>query len=206
ENASNDGLVSDTGIDHEVIKMPVWPFLAEVLLDEIGSVVVDGVHETSGFVRLCATPDEPADLVFERRIDEDMKHVRPVLQEERAAASHDDRVALVGRRVDKALRQSEDGVGVEQVQSVHVQAAFEAAAEKQLEKPVVQGIHALFTIRDLRPLTLRETRNLVRQQLIPELPSEGVSKPFRNDIRTAAVLPIDGDNSYFHGCAYASTC
>ncbi len=87
--------------------MPAWPFLAEVFLDEIGPLVVDGVNQSDRLSRLRPTPDQPLDLVFVRRIEKDVKCIRSIRQKECGAAPDNDAFPSVAACIDNAFGVSE---------------------------------------------------------------------------------------------------
>ncbi len=62
QNHVNDGLIADRGIDHGVVDGAVRPFDVEILLDEIGALPIDGIHELFGFLLTLAASQQAAAL------------------------------------------------------------------------------------------------------------------------------------------------
>src|SRR5258708_40138671 len=76
KNHMNDGLIADRRIDHSVVNGAVRPFDAEILLDEIDALAVNGIHELLGFLLTLAASQEAAHFIFSWSVK---KHTQRVL-------------------------------------------------------------------------------------------------------------------------------
>src|SRR5947199_7474028 len=68
QNHVNDGLIANRGIDHGVVNGAIRPFDAEILLDEIDALAVDGIHELPGFLLALATSQQAPHFILSRSI------------------------------------------------------------------------------------------------------------------------------------------
>ena len=81
---------------------------------------------------------------------------------------------LAAACLDHLLGDPQDAVGIQQLQAVHIQAAFEAASQDRFEEPIVKRVDALFAALDLRLVAVGKLGNLAGQQLIPQLPAQAI--------------------------------
>src|SRR5579863_132778 len=63
-NHVNDGVVTEGRINHGMVDRAVGPIDVKILLDEIGALLVDRIHELIGFLLTFAASDESPHFVF----------------------------------------------------------------------------------------------------------------------------------------------
>jgi hypothetical protein len=66
----NDSLISDGGVYHGVVNRAIRPFFVEVLLNEIGALSIDRIHELFRFLLALAASQKPPDFIFSWGIEE----------------------------------------------------------------------------------------------------------------------------------------
>ena len=71
-------VVSNAGIDHQMKSMSRRPFDVEVALDECSAIAVDGLCKAARFLFASSERSKPADLAFERGIDEYVKGIAAI--------------------------------------------------------------------------------------------------------------------------------
>jgi hypothetical protein len=72
---SNHRLVPNRGVDHEMEELTGRPLYIEVLFDEGRAVAVHGLRELDGFLLALPHGPQPVYLLFEARIDKNVKGV-----------------------------------------------------------------------------------------------------------------------------------
>jgi hypothetical protein len=79
---------------------------------------------------------------------------------------------------------------------MRIEASFITPAQERFEEPVVQGIGSFLSTLDDRLGTIGQTRDLLRQQVIPKLPAQLLRKQLSDFAAAAAVLAFNGDDFY----------
>src|SRR5579863_8497880 len=113
------------------------PLDFEVLPDRRGPVLVDGLGQHVSLFLALAHAAQPLDFFFKRRIDEHVKSVRVGLKTIGRAASDDYAIALFSRLADDFFGGSPNTLSIHHLHPLSVHRAFEAAAQKCLEEPIV---------------------------------------------------------------------
>src|SRR5208282_5027603 len=62
--------IADRGVNHGVIGGAVRPFDAEILLNEIGALPINRIHQLFGLFFALAPSHEPPHFIFSRRVNE----------------------------------------------------------------------------------------------------------------------------------------
>src|SRR6202050_2432487 len=92
EDGLNDGLIPNSGIDHEMEEMTGGPLYPEVLLDKGGAVAVHGLRKLDRVLLVLSHFAPPVNLLFEGSVDKNVKGVGPLVQVICRAPPHNDGV------------------------------------------------------------------------------------------------------------------
>src|SRR5580704_6762488 len=122
------------------------PLDFEELPDICGPVLVHRLGQLTGLVPAPAQATQPADFFFKRRIDENVKSVRPRLEIISRAAADDDAITLSSRLAHHLFGRFANTVGIHHPHPLSIHCTFETAAHERPEEPAVQGVAALLTL------------------------------------------------------------
>src|SRR5271169_2204390 len=190
-----DALIAGGCIDHGVVSGAVGPVDAEIFLDEFDAFVIDGIDALFRFLLGFAARDEAAHLIFSGSVKKDAERVRAIPEKVLRAASHDHAVTGFRGVLNDTLGNLQNAFAVDDVELVRIEASFVAAAQKGFEEPVVQRVGAFLADLDNVFGTIREPGDLLRQQLVPKLPAQLVSKHLSDFAPAAAIFAFDGEYS-----------
>ena len=175
--------------------MPVWPFDAEIFLDESCPVAIHGFGKLDGVTLALPAGLQPPDLPIKRRVDKYVKGIASALQVVGRAAPNDDALAAFGSTFHHALRDLSDAIGICHLQPRGIQTTFEAASHESPEQPVEDRIPLLFVFLHHSAVALHQPGDFVGQQLIPQLPAQASRDSFRDIGATAPVFALDRNHS-----------
>src|SRR5690349_24794455 len=68
QNHANDRLITNRRVDHSVVNSTVRPFDVKILLDEIGALPINSVHELFSFLFTLAASQQAPHFFFSRSI------------------------------------------------------------------------------------------------------------------------------------------
>jgi hypothetical protein len=199
----NDGLIADRGIDHGVVNGAVRPFNAEILLDEIDALTVNGIHELLGFLLTLAATQEAPHFIFSWSVKKHAQRVWAVPQKMLRPPSDDDGVSSLGGVLNDPFCNLQNAFAVDHVELVRIEAAFITSAQKGFEEPVVEWIVAFLSNLDDGFGAFRKPGDLLGQQLIPKLPAQLGRKQLSDFASAASILPFNCDD-FDHAGPYAS--
>jgi len=182
------------GIEHGVIERSIGPFHVEILLDESRALAIDDVHRLLSVLLACALRDQAANLRLSWRIEENPKGIVSVTEKMLRSSTDDDAVSFGRRLLNHVLSDALDTVRIEQLQTVNIQTAFEAAPQDGFKEPIVKRVDPLLAGFDLGLLAVAKPGNLTGQQLVPQFPSQALGC-LSGDLGAAtAIFPFYGDD------------
>src|SRR5580704_630811 len=111
------------------------------------------------------------------------------------SSSDDDAISRLRRVQNDALCELNNAFAIHQVQLVRVDASLVTPAQKRFEEPVVERIVSLLSTLNLGLGAICQAGDLLRQQLVPQLPSQMLRKLLGDFAPAASVLPLNGDDS-----------
>ena len=115
-------------------------------------------------------------------------------QELLRSSSHDDTIPRGRGLFDDLLRDSDDAVGVEGL-NWRTRATLVASKNEGLEQTIIKRVVAFFTCLNCGLLTVRESGDLLCQQLVPKFPTQLGGKLFGDFRCSRSVFPLDSDDS-----------
>src|SRR5437016_4064879 len=133
QNHVNDGLIANRGIDHGVVNGAIRPFDAEILLDEIDALAVNGIHELPGFLLALATSQQAPHFILSRSVKKHTQRIWAVPEKMLGPPSDDDGVSGLRCVLNDSLCNLQNGFAVHDVQFVCIEAAFITPAQKGFE-------------------------------------------------------------------------
>jgi hypothetical protein len=170
------------------------PLDFEVLPVIRGPVPVDRLDQCAGLFLALAEAMQPADFFFKRRIDENVKGIRPRLKIIGRAAADNYAITLSSRLAHHVFGGFANTVCIHHLHPLSIQCAFKAAAHERPEEPGVQGIEAFLTLLYSGVVAAKDARDLDGKQLVPQFPTQPRCK-FGSDVRrAAAVFAVDCDD------------
>jgi hypothetical protein len=95
---------------------------------------------------------------------------------------------------DYTLGDSDNAVGIERFHR-NAWAALITSERERLEQTVIEGVPALLTFLNRGLLAVREARDFLCQQLVPQFPAQPGGELSGDSRRPAAVFPLDCDDS-----------
>jgi hypothetical protein len=196
QNHVKDCLSADRGIDHGVVDGAVGLFDVEILLDEIDAFPIDRIHELFGLLPTLPASQQAPHFIFSRSVKEHPQRVLAIREKLLRPSSDDDRVPRLCRLLNHTFRKLHNAFAVNQLELVRIEAPFITPAQERFEEPIIQGIGFFLSTLDNRFGTVSKPRNLLGQQLIPELPAELLRKQLSDFAAAASVLPFNGDDFY----------
>src|SRR5580698_8702 len=197
-----DGLhhrvLADRRVDHQVKILTRRPLHPEMLFDKCGAVQVHGFRQFDGFLLAFPRLLQTANLLRKRRINENVKCVRCVLQIIARTPANDHAVSLGRRAPHQLLGDRSNALRVRQLQTVRVEASLETAPQKRFEHTIVQRVAALLTLLHMPLVTLQLAGDFGGEQLIPKLPTQTIGHLLRDLVRAASVFAFNGQH-FDHG-------
>ena len=197
--------ITQAGIDHEMETMTVGPFDAEILLDEIDALAINGIHELLGFLLAFAASQEAADFILSGSVKKDTQGVWTAPEKVLGPSPDDDRISGLSGVLNDAFGNLQDGFAVNHIQLVGIEAAFVTSTEKGLEETVVQWISAFLTNLHDGFRAIRQPGDLLGEQLIPKLPAKLGRERLSDFASPASILPFHCDDLDHVVSAPAST-
>src|SRR5262249_6183797 len=113
----------------------------------------------------------------------------------RRGASDDDAISLIANFGHDSLEQMRQGFAVQQFETARIDSRLEAPAHKDLHQPVKHRIDTLFALLNLLGFAMEPPGYLLRDFLVPQLPSEPVGNFLRDGRRARAVFALHRDDS-----------
>ena len=203
QNHVDDGLIADRSIDHGVVNGAVRPFNVEILLDEIGALAVNSIHQQLGVLLTLAASQEAPHFIISRSVKKHAQRVWAFPEKLLRASSNDDGVSGLSGVLNDPFRDLQNAFAVDYVELVGIQATFITPAQKRFEQPVVEWIVALLSNLNDGFGAIRKPGDLLGQQLIPKLPAQLRGKQLSDFAAAASVLPFNRDD-FDHAGPYAN--
>jgi hypothetical protein len=194
QNHVNNGLIADPSIDHGVVNSAVRPFNVEILLDKIGALAVDDIHQLLCFLLTLAASQEAPHFIFSRGVKKHAQRVWAVPEKVLRPSSNDDRVSGFSGVLNDRFRDLQNAFAVDYVELVRIQATFITPAQKRFKQTVVQWIVAFLSNLDDGFGAIGKPGDLLGQQLIPKFPAQLRRKQVSDFAPTASVLPLNCDD------------
>src|SRR5215471_525073 len=130
EDGLDRGVLTYSGVDHEMKSMAVRPFNIKVLPDEVGAFLVNGLCKFEGLLFVLAGRTQSPNSFLKRRIYEHVERVGSRPEVIGRTASNDDAVALLCDLRKNLLHDLSNALGVHHPQSPSVQASLKAASHE----------------------------------------------------------------------------
>src|SRR5215469_10444800 len=115
-------------------------------------------------------------------------------------SAHNHAVPLLRSMLNHALRNFDNGLAVDQVKFGRVNAPLITSAHKGFKKPVIERVRPFLARLDYRLGASRESRDLLGQQLVPQLPAKTSRQELRDFASAASVFPLDRDDLDHRSC------
>jgi len=113
QNHVNDGLIANRGVDHGVVNGAIRPFDAEILLDEIDSLAVYGIHELPSFLLALATCQQAPHFILSRSVKKHTQRIWAIPKKMLGPPSDDDGVSGLRSVLNDSFCNLENGFAVD---------------------------------------------------------------------------------------------
>src|SRR2546426_9659009 len=180
--------------------MPIRPLDVEVLLDELGTLTVYRLREFDRFLLGFSGCAQPSDSFLKRGVDKNVKRVEARTEIISRSSSPNDAVPLICNVRKDLLYTLPDAVRIHHFQPPGIQAPFKTAAHERFEKPIKSWVSFLFMLLDVTAIAVHPPRDFIRQQLIPQLPTQTGCKFLCDHAASAPVFAIKSNDSDRHRC------
>src|SRR5579872_662940 len=190
--------IAHAGINHQVETMPSRPVDVEISFNEVRAVAVDSLDEFCRFLLAFSCQSKAPDSFLKGSINEDMKSVGAFAEVICRPSAHNHAIAGVRDFRQEFLHHLTNALGIHHLQPRGVQATFKAALHERFEEPVVHRISLLFVLFHGAAIAVHPPRDLLGQGLIPELPAQPRCQTLCDLAASAAVFPLQSDNSHWH--------
>src|SRR5437870_5210543 len=127
-----------------------------------------------------------------------MKRVGACTENISGSPAHNHAITVIGDLGKDLLYDFADAVRIDHFQSAGVQAALKTAAHERLEEPIESRVSFLLMFLDVAAFALHPPCDCIRQQLVPQLPTQSSCHSLCDYSAAAAVFAIDGDYSNCH--------
>ncbi len=159
------------------------------------AILVDRVHQFFGFALAPADFMQTAELLRARRIQKDVKRVRPLAQKIRRAPAHDDAISRSCSPFHDLLPDRHEAIGVKNVSAGKRHVALVTSPPENLGKAVKSAVHALVTTRDCRGIDAGNLGDFFGQLMIPEFPAQPLGQLLGNFPAAASEFTLDCDDA-----------
>ena len=195
ENGVDHRVFADCGVDHQIEALTIGPVNTEISFDVGGAVAVNGFDQLGRLGGRLSAGLQAFHFFRFGGVDENVKCVAAALEIVRGAASDDDAIPALGDLSYDAFGHIANTIGVRHLHTLGVQAALVAAAHERAEEAIGERVLFLCALFDDTAIAFHNARDLVREQLVPELPAEAVGDLLGDFASAAAVFTFDGDDS-----------
>src|SRR5271166_1810724 len=153
QDALGDELEAGIRIQHQMVELATRPFCIEVLADERGALLIDGIHHLRGLFLLYLQTNQATYFFVARAKYKGPKGVMALAENVRRAASDNDAVALFCFLLDHAMGEFNHGVGIEDFVIRKRQCALVAAPPEDLGETMHECFALFFATATTRVST-----------------------------------------------------
>jgi hypothetical protein len=140
---------------------------SEVTLNKSCPVAVDGVYKVSDFFLAHAIGHETTHPFLSLGIEKDANRIGPIAEEVLRPSPDDYAISRCCRLLDDSLRDPKDTIGIQELQPMDIQTAFETTSHDRFEQSVIERVHMLLAGLELGSITMAQPGNLGRQRPVP---------------------------------------
>src|SRR5207244_12844926 len=195
QNRRDNVFIADRCVNHHVIQTAGRPVGVEVMFHKDDAILVDRVHQFFGCALAPADFSQTSELLRARRIQKDVKRIRPLAEKIWRAPAHDDAISRSRSVFHDLLPDRHKAIGVKNVGAGKRHVSLVASPPEHFGKAVKSAVHALVTTRYCRGIDPGNLGDLFGQLMIPKFPAEPLGQLLGNLSAAASEFTLDCDDA-----------